>query len=374
MTRKNWTEVSERLGLMFSERAAAIDAQDRFVAENYAELKKDAVFSMLVPEDLGGGGATLAEVCELLRVLGRYCASTALSLSMHQHLVAAAVFRHKKGQPAAKLLQKVATSQAVLVSTGATDWIDSNGSAKASEGGYRVSGRKTFASGSPAADLLITSFAADADPEGPSVIHCPVPLAAEGVTRLDDWHTLGMRGTGSHTVVLKDVFVPNEAVSLKRPRKQWHPAWDVTLGVAPPIYMAPYVGLAQAAAEQALVHARERSRSITAQLAAGQLENAWTTAELVWQDMVRLAGDCDFAPSLANTNAQLVRKTILTQALEQTVERAFELVGGAAFYGSLPFERMWRDVQAAHYHPLPEKRQHLFTGRYRLGLDGHWDV
>jgi alkylation response protein AidB-like acyl-CoA dehydrogenase len=371
---QNWKELSEKLGATFGERAAAFDAQDRFVAVNYEELKQHKVFSMLVPEDLGGGGATLTEVSDFLRSLAQNCASTALALSMHTHLVAATVFRHKKGQPGAKLLEKIAANQTVLVSTGATDWVNSNGSAKNVEGGYRVSGRKVFASGSPAADMLITTFVAEAEPEGPSVIHCPVPLTAPGVKRLDDWHTLGMRGTGSHTVVLEDVFVPAESIALKRPRGQWHPAWDVTLGVAPPVYMAPYVGLAQAAAKQALAHVKKSDKSIASLMTVGQMENALTTAELAFDDMVRLAGNLDFAPSLDNTNAQLVRKTILTRAVKETVERAVELVGGGGFYNKLPFERMWRDIQASHYHPLPEKKQHVFTGRYRLGVEAHWDV
>src|SRR5687768_13409409 len=156
MTRQDWKQLSEQLGPTFGERAAAFDAQDRFVAVNYEELKRHKVFSMLVPENLGGGGAALADVCHLLRTLGRHCPSTALALSMHQHLVAATVFRHKKGQPGAKLLEKIAANQTILVSTGATDWISSNGSAKPVDGGYRVSGRKVFASGCPAADMLIT--------------------------------------------------------------------------------------------------------------------------------------------------------------------------------------------------------------------------
>lgn len=46
-----------------------------------------------------------------------------------------------------------------------------------------------------------------------------------------------------------------------------------------------------------------------------------------------------------------------------------EAVGGAAYYRNLPLERMWRDVQASHYHPLPEKKQYLFSARYRLGQE-----
>lgn len=374
MSQRDWNSTARQLGAAFAERAAAFDAQDRFVAENYGDLKHARAFSMLVPQSLGGAGASLGEASDFLRVIGRYCGSTALALSMHQHLVAATVFRHKRGQPGAKLLEKLAASELVLVSTGATDWIDSNGSAEPVDGGYRVSGRKVFASGSPGADLLVTSFALAQDPEGPSVIHCPVPLTAEGVSRLDDWHTLGMRGTGSHSVVLENVFVPKEAVSLKRPQGRWHGVWDVVLGVAPPIYMAPYVGLAEDAAERAIEHAKTRAGSITTQIAVGQLENALTRAQLAWRDMVRLAGDLDFAPSLENTNAMLVRKTIVTEAVRETVERAVEIAGGAGFYQRHAFERLWRDVQASHYHPLPEKRQLLFSGRHRLGADAPWDV
>jgi alkylation response protein AidB-like acyl-CoA dehydrogenase len=372
MSDTDWKQVAVALGTTFGERAAAFDSQDRFVSANYDELKKNRVFSMLVPREQGGGGATFAETCELLATLARHCASTALALSMHQHLVAATVFRHKKGQPGAKLLEKVAANQLVLVSTGSTDWIDSNGSAKRVDGGYRVSGRKVFASGGPAGDIMVTSFALDDEADGPSVIHCPVPLSAEGVRRMDDWHTLGMRGTGSHSIVLTDVFVPADSVSLKRPQGAWHPVWDVVLGVAPPIYMAPYLGLARAAVEEALAVAKNKPQSSGTVFVVGQMENALTTAELAWNDMVRLAGDCDFSPSIENSNAQFVRKTIVTNAVKEAVERAMELAGSAAFYTRFPFERIWRDVQASHFHLLPEKRQHVFTGRLRLGLEAPW--
>ena len=73
------------------------DADNTFVTENYAALKEQGMFSGLVPDDLGGGGVTHGEMCGLLRRLGRHCGSTALAVSMHQHLVAATVWRHRQG-------------------------------------------------------------------------------------------------------------------------------------------------------------------------------------------------------------------------------------------------------------------------------------
>ena len=68
------------LGPCFAERAVQCDANDAFVAENFSELKSRGVLIAGVPVELGGGGASYAELSEMLRVLGRYCGSTALTL------------------------------------------------------------------------------------------------------------------------------------------------------------------------------------------------------------------------------------------------------------------------------------------------------
>jgi alkylation response protein AidB-like acyl-CoA dehydrogenase len=368
MAREEWMKLVRELGVTFAERARAYDVDDRFVAENYRDLKAQRMFSLAVPSALGGGGASLADVCEVIRELAHYCPSTALAYSMHTHLVAANVFKHLRGDTP-PLLAKIAERELVLVSTGASDWVNSNGVATRVEGGYRINGRKVFASGSPAADMLITSIASQGEPEGPSVLHFPLPLASEGVRVLDDWHTMGMRGTGSHTVVLEDVFVPETSIVLKRPQGRWHPVWNVVLGVAPPIYMSPYLGLAQRAAAVALEQAQQsKNRKNTAQL-VGEMHTALTQAELAWQDMVRLSGDYSFTPSVTHSNAQLTRKTLLAAAAKRTVELASELAGGSAFYRSSELERAFRDIQGAHYHPLPARRQAEFSGLCLLGED-----
>jgi alkylation response protein AidB-like acyl-CoA dehydrogenase len=74
-------------------------------------------------------------------------------------------------------------------------------------------------------------------------------------------------------------------------------------------------------------------------------------------------------PTVPTANAVLIRKTVAANACIQTVEKAFEAVGGGAFFRSLGLERLLRDVHGAQFHPLQEKRQHLFTGRVALGLD-----
>src|SRR5713101_5160605 len=141
----DWMAIARELGPGFAARAPAHDADNSFVADNYLALKAHEVFSAGVPIELGGGGATHAELCAVLRELGRACGSTALALSMHTHLVAATVWRYRQGQSVEPLLRRIATEQLVLVSTGASDWLASSGKAERTGGGYRVSGRKVFA-------------------------------------------------------------------------------------------------------------------------------------------------------------------------------------------------------------------------------------
>src|SRR6266850_4702465 len=90
---RDWRRLARELGPGFAVRAGSHDASDAFVAENYVELKAYRAFSAGVPLDLGGGGATHAELCALIRELARSCGATALALAMHTHQVAATVWR-----------------------------------------------------------------------------------------------------------------------------------------------------------------------------------------------------------------------------------------------------------------------------------------
>lgn len=368
-TRIDWCARAKELGETFAARAERHDAAGEFVGENYRELREAGMLSLAIPQELGGGGASYEETCEVLRLLGAHCGSTALALSMHQHLVAAGVWRYLHGQPAEALLRRVVNERLVLVSTGAGDWLESNGTARRVEGGYRVTAVKPFASGVPAGDLAVTS-AVTVDGEGDeSVIHFSVPLKSDGVKLRDDWNTLGMRGTGSQTVELNEVFVPDAAISAKRPRHGWPAVWSVVMTVAPPVYMAPYVGIAERAAQlalQACTHRSARDESISYLL--GEMQNQLFNARIVLRRAVENVRSYDFQPDVNRADIGLQCKTLLTQAVTAAVDKAAEVAGGVGFKREFGLERLVRDVRAAGLHPLPAKRQQRFTGRLLLGL------
>lgn len=364
---RHFEELARNLGHSFEQRARVHDREGQFVADNYALLREHKFFSAAVPAELGGGGLSHRELGDLIRRLAGYCGSTALAYSMHSHLVAAAVWRYRHGQPGEALLRKVAQSELVLVSTGAGDWVDSMGRAERVTGGYRVSGLKRFCSSAPMGDLMITS-APLADASGDEVLHFPVSLRAEGVRIRDDWDTLGMRATGSHSIELDNVFIAEDAVALRRPRGRWHRSWDVIMTVAIPLYMAPYLGIAERAAEHAREALATRGADDGQLLTLGELYNHLTIAQLAWSDMLAIANGYDVEPTPEHASRMLARKTLIANSARATVEAAIEIAGGGAFFRAHALERLWRDIQGAPFHPLPEKKQLAFSARVALGL------
>ncbi|MEY2401159.1 MAG: hypothetical protein QOJ08_1270, partial [Ilumatobacteraceae bacterium] len=303
----------------------------------------------------------------ILREIARHDPATAVTLSMHSHLVAAQVWRHRHGLDAEKMLRKVGEDRAILVSTGASDWVASNGKVRKVDGGFRASARKGPASGCEAGNILVTSLRWDDAPDGPQVLHCAVPFDAEGVSIDLTWDTLGLRATGSHTVVLDDVFVPDAAIALARPADQWHPVWNTVVGVALPLIMSAYVGIADSAVELARAAVTGRSEPHVFQL-LGEMINAHITATDLIAAMFADSNNLQFANTDELASRTLSRKTVATDALIDTVRLAIEVTGGVGYTRSSDIERLYRDVHGCLFHPLPRAKQTHLTGRVALGL------
>lgn len=365
-TRLDWERLAHEVGPELAARAAQADETDAFVAENLAMLKDWGFHMAGVPAALGGAGATYAELSAMLRTLARYCGSTALALSMHTHQVALPAWRWRRTPEAVEgLLKRVLEQKLTLVSSGGSDWLDGSCKAVPVEGGFKVSGRKVFASGSPAGDLLMTMAVMDA-PEGPTVLHMAIPMRSEGLRVLDTWRTLGMRGTGSQDLELDGVFVPEAAVTVRRPAGKWHPIMHMVTLIAFPLIYSVYVGLAEAARDRALDLASARKPSPDVELVIGEMETELALARLALADMLA-AVETD-EPGPAATNRIMTGRTLVGRAAIRTVEKAMEAAGGAGFYRKTGLERMFRDVQAARYHPLQEKAQGRLAARVALGL------
>ncbi|MGE5345887.1 MAG: acyl-CoA dehydrogenase family protein [Acidithiobacillales bacterium] len=367
ITETDWAGLAREIGSSLLPEVARRDRDGEISITAFELLRTAGITSALVPPEFGGGGASHAEMGEILRELGRHDPSTAVTLSMHAHLVATQVWRHRHGQDAAGVFRKVAQDRAILISTGASDWVGSTGTARRVDSGFRVSARKAPASGCEVGDVLVTSIRWDDAPEGPRVLHLSIPFTAEGVRIERTWDTLGLRATGSHTVILDDVFVPDAAVSLNRPADQWHPIWNAVLGSAMPLIMSAYLGIADAAVERAREAVAKRPSHHIFQL-LGEMLNAHTTAADVVTAMFDDADDLRFRNTDEHASRTLARKTVAAEALIDTVRLALEVAGGVGYTRSSDIERLYRDVHGCLFHPLPRAKQTEFTGRVALGL------
>ncbi len=363
-----WRVAVTELAQGFAGRAAEADEGDEFVAENYAELKAAGLLAAGVPRELGGEGLELPELAEMLRTIAQACSSTALAFSMHTHQVALQAWRWRHQKAAvAPFLEKIAREKVVLLSTGGGDWLDSSGEARLASGGYVVNVRKAFCSGAPAGQILLTSALLRPDGAPAEVIHFGIPMSTPGIRIHPTWRTMGMRATASHDVELKDVFVPESAVSARRAPGKWHPLFHLISMLALPLIYSVYVGVAEAARERALAAVRRRRADDHLLQLVGEMENHLTTARVMHADWVAFCAAAQ--PSPETTSRSMTRRTLVSRAVLATVNAAMDVAGGAAFFRANGLERLFRDAQGARYHPMQEGAQRSLAGKAALGIE-----
>jgi len=360
---------AEALGAAFASRAQQIDDTDDFAAENFADLKAEGFLEAGVPTELGGGGAEPAELSLMLRTLARHCGSTALALAMHTHQVAIPAWRwrHQKVAAVEPLLKRIAAERLVLVSTGGSDWVGGGGEAVPVEGGYRIQARKVFSSASPVGDLLMTMAILKGEEGGPDeVLHFGLPLRSPQVRMMDNWQTLGMRGTGSQDVVIDGHVIPEAAVSLRRKAGEWHPVFHVIATLAIPLIYSVYVGVAEGARDAAVALARRKPSAHTIAL-VGRMDTELLGARLALDGMLSVIAEN--APSADTVNRVMMGRTLAARHALAVGDLALEAAGGAAFYRANGLERRFRDLQGARYHPMQAGPQAEYAGRMALGMD-----
>jgi alkylation response protein AidB-like acyl-CoA dehydrogenase len=287
---------------------------------------------------------------------------------MHTHLVATAAWRWKYQKLAAvePLLKRVAAERIQLVSSGGSDWLPGSGKAEKVDGGYRITARKVFSSGAPTGDLLMTCAVVEGEGEQPMVLHFGVPMASAQVKVLDTWRTLGMRGTGSHDVMIDGHIVPDAAVASRRVAGEWHPMFQIIATIAFPLVYAVYLGVAESARDAAIAIAKRKSPNQHAVQLAGRMDTELTGARLAHDSMLAAVRRND--PSAETVNQVMIGKHLVTRHAIAAVELALELAGGAGFYRAAGLERKFRDIQAARYHPLQSGPQAQYAGAMALGL------
>ena len=357
------------LGQEFAEHAAQHDRGGTFVEEAYARLRESGYLALAVPAELGGSGATLRQVAEAQAEMARWCASTALAVSMHLHITLFAAWRYRREMPGAEgMLRRVVDDRIVLVSTGGSDFTRPNGTAEKVDGGYKVSGRKVFASQVPAGDVLSTMFTFEDPEQGKRVLSMGVPVSADGVEIVETWDTMGMRGTGSHDVQITDVFVSDAQVMSNRPWGVLDPPLMTIATHAMPVIAAVYLGVAEGARDKAIAHVLGTSKAAdpTVQRLVGLLDYRLRVARWSLEGALHEIGD-DPEPSMRNVVSVMQAKRAVAEEAVAAADLALEVTGGAGYFRKLGIEQAVRDVRGVRFHPLTPELTLVHAGKVALG-------
>jgi len=314
----------------------------RPAAESIAAVRDAGLFGMAVPRSAGGLEADFRTQAEVLRELGRGCASTAWVTGLTAG--AKGVLLGTMPQPAIDLLH--AQPNALVAGSGAT----TDAHVRPVRDGLVVSGRWQFTSGCEDSDYAFLVV-----PAVDAFYALLVDTADLTVER--NWQVAGMAGTGSHTVVAKEVVVPAGRVQSAsgysvQPSTQ-------TGGVVS--MLAPLVGATRGAWEDTrrlLAGDKRPYGSRYGRIADSALARLWfseathliDTAE---RNLTYVAEAVDTGQ--ADPLDERIRlRTVLTacaQQCRQAVDKMLDLGGMSGFALSNPLQRRWRDVSVGSRHP-----------------------
>jgi alkylation response protein AidB-like acyl-CoA dehydrogenase len=347
-------------------RAAEHDRDASFPIENFRDMHPEGLLGICIPQKDGGIGADFLTYCLAAAELGRYCGSTALSWNMHvcSTLWTGALTDELDMTPAERALHhsRRSTHYRRILEQGAiySQPFSEGGAAAAGivafgtearpvDGGFLVSGKKIFASLSGAADhygVLCTERGADQSASRRNTLYLAVPASAPGVEIVGDWDPLGMRGTVSRTLVMRDVFVPESEMLM--PRGVYFQAatrWPHMFLTLTPTYM----GLAQAAYDFTVAYLRgelpgtppvKRRMYPTKQIAMAEMRITLEQTKALW---FRSISEARVDPSKEEVlRAYAAQHTVMENANAIAV-KAIRTCGGQAMLKNLALERIYRD-------------------------------
>ena len=367
----------------FDERAPVYDRENRFFDEDFEELKASGYLLAAVPEELGGSGLRLDQMCQLQQRLAYHAGPTALAVNMHVYWTGLAADLLRAGDDSCKwILEKAADGEifAAIHGEPGNDIPAMYSTTKATkvDGGWEISGHKIFGSLSPVWTYGGFHAQDDSDPDNPKIVHGFLPRDTKGVEVVETWDTLGMRATQSHDTILDKAFCPDELVPMvcgtgfagATPFLLEIFAWGL-MGFA-----AVYQGQAQRAFDLTVARVPQRSSiALTRSMAwhpevqhnvarmRMNLDVSGALLEQTTRDWANGAPHEDWPIRFLSTRFQVISNAY------DTVDRAMDLSGGAAAFRRNRLEQIFRDVRMGRFHPGNTLLAHEVIGKLCLGLN-----
>lgn len=358
----HWLETAESLSARFAERAPQHDRDNTFPFADFADLREAGFLALTIPRDLGGLGATPWETSQVLRVLARGSAATALALNMHLIVVGKQGEIRTWPEPLRRQVMADVVERGALVNTIHSEpdlGSPARGAlptttATRTPDGWRIDGRKSWASLAPALGwMIVLATLVDDGPRRRG--NLLVRAGAPGITMIETWDTLGMRATASHDLLFDGVEVPADALLPEETTDipGAGAAWGALGG--PSVYLGVGTAALDAAARWASTRVPNGmtepiSTLLQIQQKLGEMEI------LLWQGRNLLDNIARRWEEHPEERASLpwelaaMKHTISNNVIRVT-DLAMRVVGSAALGRDLPLERYLRDARGSLNQP-----------------------
>ncbi|MCP5180926.1 MAG: acyl-CoA/acyl-ACP dehydrogenase [Pseudomonadales bacterium] len=385
---QRFVDAARAVSPLLRERAAAADDASAMDPANVRLLVESGVASAFVPESLGGLGLDCIHDWALgMSSLGQGDGSTAIAINMHLGVSRGlAAGWHASGGTSAPLgeqLRAIVRGDMLICATATergTDNLHPLTEASLADGGYRIDGTKLFVTLSPVATHLGMNLRLRND-EGDHLVTTLLPIGMPGIQPQGDWQALGMRASGSQSIVFDNVRIPKQALRHLGPWGRWSTTSLTNRALGNLTLVGVFLGIAEHAAELALTSLRQQKRNgrPAAELPGVRHMTGEMAIELATCRDVLLAtarrADAFLRvpqPTLAQSH-ELMRdyqtaKWVVNRGAINIVNTAMDLVGGSSYMQSSTLSRLYRDVRAGPFMQpgaRPEAREYI--GRVALG-------
>jgi len=358
-----------------------MDRRREMTPEVVEALVEADLLRLLLPRSLGGQEIHLVDYARTIEALGY--ADASVGWFINQSNVSSST-------SAAAMPAETARAMWGTPDTGLA-WGARHGRSKAIrvEGGYRLTGTWSFASGGRHTTWL-GAHSATQNPDGTPLMRYGKPddrsfvFRRSEATIIDDWQVLGLRGTGSDSYTVEDLFVPDERAPARdalQERREKGPLYtlmstllyatgfcSVTLGVGRRLFDS-YVELARGKHSRASPNAMAINNAVQREI--GQFEARLSAARAFLHEAALEAYEAAAADKLTldhRIRLRLATTHGMNEATEVSVA-CYRAAGTTAIMNSAPFERRFRDAMSASQH-LQAMMPHIeMVGRHIIGVD-----
>ena len=365
---KAYLDSVSELSALVAAHADRADRAGRLTDEVVGAIHRAGLYRMLIPEDRGGGGLRLTDTFPVVEAMARVDGATGWNLAIGANALGMAATI-----PDAEFRGHVLAEGSLVV--GGLNPRELH--ARSVEGGVVVDGRMSFASGSPHATWLAALVIVD---DGPPLVTMVPTDAAEPV---DTWDVCGLRGTGSHDWILREVFVPAahtfRVTTIGTPERDVMALLPFTSLLGPSLAFVA-LGVARHAIDALIDIAAAKSpfgsdallrdradTQIAVAAATGLVQAGRSLVIRSWQELESslLAGEAPSTDDLARLRLASVTATRFAADATDDVQRA---AGSSAVYERPAIARCWRDAHTVTQHAMVSQRHLDRVGRVLLGL------